>query len=129
MAAHKGQGASFAVFLTGLTVVCAGIAYSSSGLGKLLLVVGIVILAGSLVGLLRIKPLEGKPAQKPGAGAMKAIGALAALGGWLVTLAGLHLTPSNGGRIGLALVGIGISLFGMIYILPAAFNKNAIWKA
>jgi hypothetical protein len=29
----------------------------------------------------------------------------------------------------MALVGIAVSLFGLCYVLPAAFNKNAIWKA
>jgi uncharacterized protein (DUF697 family) len=46
----------------------------------------------------------------------------------LITLFGMHLTPSTAGRIVLALIGIGVSLFGIIVILPAAFNKNAIWK-
>ena len=27
-----------------------------------------------------------------------------------------------------ALIGIGVSLFGIIFVLPAAFNRNAIWK-
>jgi len=35
---------------------------------------------------------------------------------------------STGGRIIFALLGIGVSLVGVIYILPAAFNKNAFWK-
>jgi hypothetical protein len=28
-----------------------------------------------------------------------------------------------------AVVGIVVSLFGVLYLLPAAANKNAIWKA
>jgi len=44
-------------------------------------------------------------------------------------LFGMHMTPSTSGRIVLALVGIGISLFGITVILPAAFNKNAVWKS
>jgi hypothetical protein len=28
-----------------------------------------------------------------------------------------------------AIVGLAISLFGVLVILPAAANKNAIWKA
>jgi uncharacterized membrane protein YgaE (UPF0421/DUF939 family) len=39
------------------------------------------------------------------------------------------MISSTGGRIVLALVGIGISLFGILVILPGAFNKNAVWKS
>ena len=46
----------------------------------------------------------------------------------MITLFGMHATAGTTGRIVLALVGISVSLFGIIYVLPAAFNKNAIWK-
>lgn len=117
------------MFLVGLTVACVGIAYLSAGSGKLALVVGIVILLMSLFGFLKIKPLEGKPAQKAGPTAMKLVGAFVAAFGWVLTLFGLHVSQSVGGRIVLALVGIAVTLFGILYILPAAFNKNAIWKS
>jgi len=129
MAANTGQGRGFAVFLVGMTVACAGIFDISSGLGKLLLVVGVVIVLASLLTFLKLKPLEGKPAQKASPLAMKLIGAFVAALGWVLTLFGMHLTDSVGGRIVFALLGIAVSLFGIIYILPAAFNKNAIWKA
>ena len=95
MAASTGQGRSFATFLVGLTVACTGIAYFSSGMGKLALL----------------------------------LGAFIACFGWILILFGLHLVTGTGGRIVLALVGIAVSLFGIIFVLPAAFNKNAIWKA
>jgi hypothetical protein len=82
----------------------------------------------SLFGFLKIKPLEGKPAQKTSSTTTKLLGAFVAAFGWVLTLFGLHITQSVGGRIVLALVGIAVTLFGIIYILPAAFNKNAIWK-
>jgi hypothetical protein len=129
MAANTGQGKSFLVFLVGLTVACAGVASLSSGMGKVLLLLGLVILLASMFGFLKLKPLEGKVAQRPGPTGMKLAGAFVAVFGWLVTLIGMHLVDSVGGRIGFALVGIAVSLFGIIYILPAAFNKNAIWKA
>jgi len=129
MAANTGQGRSFAVFLIGLTVACAGVAELSSGLGKLLLLVGLVILAGSVFGFLKLKPREGKPAQKASPTVMKLVGAFVAALGWVLTLFGMHLTDSVGGRMIFALLGIAVSLFGIIYILPAAFNKNAIWKS
>ena len=37
MAATKSQGRDFALFMVGLTAVCAGIAFFSSGVGKLAL--------------------------------------------------------------------------------------------
>jgi hypothetical protein len=128
MAASAGQGRSFATFLVGLTIACAGIAYLSSGAGKLALVVGLAIFAASLFGFLKIKPLEGRPAQNPGAGGMKLLGALISCFGWILILFGLHVVTGTGGRFVLSLIGIGVSLFGIIFVLPAAFNKNAIWK-
>ncbi|HEX4425666.1 MAG TPA: hypothetical protein VH079_09730 [Terriglobales bacterium] len=128
MAANTGQGRSFATFLVGLTVGCYGIASFSSGLGKLAFVAGAAILIGSLFGFLKLKSLEGKPAQKAVSGSMKLVGAFLAALGWIVTLVGVHLVDSTGGRITFALVGIALSLVGIIGVLPAAFNKNAIWK-
>ena len=129
MAAMTGQGRSFASFIVGLTGLCAGIAYFSAGLGKFITVAGALVLVMSLFAFLKIKPLEGKTAQKPVAGAMKAVGAFVSAFGWFLILVGLHVVTGTGGRIVLGLVGIGVSLFGIIYVLPAAFNKNAIWKS
>jgi hypothetical protein len=129
MAATAEQGRSFTAFLLGLTVACAGIAAFSTGLGKILFVVGLIILGGSLVGFLKIKPNEGAVPANPSPTTMKAIGALLAVMGWVVTILGLHVVAGTGGRIVLALVGIAVSLLGMIVVLPAAFNKHAIWKA
>ena len=128
MAASTGQGRGFTGFLVGLTILCYGIGYFSTGMGKISLVVGGIILLGSLVGFMKLKPLEGKPAQRPASMGMKLVGAFVAAFGWVITLFGMHLSPSVGGRIVFALVGIAVSLFGIIYILPAAFNKNAIWR-
>jgi hypothetical protein len=94
-----------------------------------LAVVGVAGVLGSLVGFLGIKPLEGTPARRPGAEGGKVAGALIACLGWILTLVGLHFVGSTGGRIALALLGIAVSLYGILYILPAALNKNAIWKA
>jgi len=129
MAANSGQGRSFGTFIVGLTVACAGIAYFSSGMGKFALAVGVVIVALSLFQFLKLKPLEGPPAQIAGAGGMKSLGAFIACFGWLLILGGLHVVTGTGGRIALGLVGIAVSLFGILFVLPAAFNKNAIWKA
>jgi hypothetical protein len=128
MAASKSQGRYFGVFLVGGTVLCGGIAYAASGTGKLLLLAGAVILLASLAGFLKIKPLEGETALQPSPETMKWIGAAAAMLGWVVTIGGLHFVDGNGGRIALALLGIGVTLFGILYVLPAAFNKTAFWK-
>jgi hypothetical protein len=127
MAANKGQGRSFAVFLVGLTLVAAGLA-SWSGFGKVLLLIGVVFVVMSLMMARGIKSLEGKVAQRPGPEVGKIVGALVALLGWIVTVVGIQFVTGTGGRIILALVGIATSLFGLIVVLPAAYNKNAIWK-
>ena len=62
MAANKQQGQWYGVFLAGLTVACAGIYGFSSGMGKVALVVGLIILAASFFKFLQLKPLEGKVA-------------------------------------------------------------------
>ncbi len=129
MAATTGQGRSFTTFIVGLTGLCAGIAYFSTGLGKFIAIAGAFVVVMSLTAFLKIKPLEGKPAQRAGAGGMKLIGAFTSAFGWLLILVGLHVVTGTGGRIVLGVVGIGVSLFGIIYVLPAAFNKNAIWKS
>jgi hypothetical protein len=127
MAANRSQGSYYAVFLVAATVLCAGIFFS--GAGKVLLVIGAVGILASLFGMLKIKPLEGKTAMKPGPLGMKLFGACLAALGWIISLFGMHLTPSVSGRLILALVGIAVSLFGMLVVLPAAFNKNAVWKS
>jgi hypothetical protein len=129
MAANKSQGSYYTLFLVAATVLCAGLFFWSGGMGKLLFVVGAVGVIASLFGMLSIKSLEGKTALKSSPLAMKLIGAGCSLLGWLITLFGMHLTPSLVGRGILALIGIGVSLFGIIVILPAAFNKNAVWKS
>lgn len=129
MAANKKQGQWFALFLIGLTTACGGIAGCTSGLGKVALVVGLLILAASFWSFLKLKPLEGKIALGAQPAGMKLLGILVVLLGWGVVLFGLHLTPSVGGRLIITLVGMAISLVGIVFILPAACNKNAIWKA
>jgi hypothetical protein len=96
--------------------------------GKVLLLVGAAILLASLAGFLKIKHLEGETPVQPTPEAMKWIGAGVATLGWVVTIGGLHLVSSTGGRIVVALLGIGVSLFGILYVLPATFNKTAFWK-
>jgi hypothetical protein len=129
MAATRQQGQGFGLFLAGITVTCGGIAGISSGLGKLALAIGLVLVAVSFLRFLNLKPLEGKTALGAQPAAMKAVGVLVVVAGWLLVLFGLHMASGVTGRLILALVGLAISLLGVVFILPAACNKNAIWKA
>ncbi len=128
MAATKQQGQSFGLFLVGLTTTCAGVYEVSSGIGKVVVVAGLAVLAVSLLQFIRIKPLEGKVALGSQPAGMKAVGALVVVAGWLLALFGLHLASGVGGRMVFAIVGLAVSLIGVVFILPAACNKNAIWK-
>jgi len=128
MAATKQQGGAFTIFLVGLTVACVGIALSG-GMGKLLLLVGIVLLAASFWRSFQLKPLEGKIALKSQPAVTKLIGLVVVLLGWGIVLMGLHLTDSVGGRMTASVVVLVVSLAGVLFILPTACNKNAIWKA
>ncbi|MFZ3202008.1 MAG: hypothetical protein WA175_12760 [Candidatus Acidiferrales bacterium] len=128
MAANRQQGGLYTLFLVAATVLCAGIFFWDASMGKLLFLVGAAGLVASLFGMLKIKALEGKTALKPTPATMKLVGAGVVALGWVITLFGMHLTPSVAGRLIIALIGIGVSLFGIIVVLPAAFNKNAVWK-
>jgi hypothetical protein len=129
MAANKQQGQWFGLFLVGITTACAGLAWISEGLGKASLVLGLIIIAASFAKFATIKKLEGPVALGAQPGAMKIIGVVVTVVGWLIVLFGLHLTKAVGGRMVIALIGLAIALIGPLFILPMACNKNAIWKA
>jgi hypothetical protein len=129
MAATKSQGRNFGLFLVAATLLCGGIGWIGSGIGKLLLAAGAVLMIAAAVGFIRIKPIEGKTPVERSPETMKWVGAGTALLGWLVTVGSLHVVDSNGGRIFVALLGIGVSLVGILYVLPATFNRTAFWKA
>ena len=129
MAANKQQGQWFGLFLAGLTAACAGLAGFSSGIGKVALVIGLIVLAVSFWKFLLLKPLEGKVALGAQPAGMKIVGVLVTIFGWLIVLFGLHVASGVGGRLVTTIVGMIVSLVGVIGILPAACNKNAIWKA
>jgi hypothetical protein len=128
MAANKEQGRAFGLFLVGLTTAGAGLGVLSGGLGMITLLIGIVILVASLWNSFQLKPLEGRVALGAQPAIAKLLGVAVVLLGWAIVLFGLHLTPSVGGRMVAALVGLAVTMVGIFYILPAACNKNAIWK-
>jgi hypothetical protein len=129
MAATKSQGRDFTLFMAGLTAVCAGVAFSDTGTGKLALIVGAVAVIASLWGFFKIKPLEGKTGGGAQPAVTKLIGVAVVLGGWLFVLFGLHMTASVGARMVTSIVGFAVSIAGIFFVLVPAANKNAIWKA
>src|ERR1700739_3961697 len=129
MAANKQQGSYLALFWTACTVLCAGLAYFAEGFGKLVLLIGFAGVIISLVGFITLKPMEGKTAGPATIASLKLLGIAVALGGWFVTTAGLHITTSIGGRLIFALVGIAVSLVGVLGVLPVAFGRSVAGKA
>jgi len=129
MAATTSQGKTFTLFMVAITVAAAGLAYIATGGGKLALVIGLIGIAASLASFLKIKPLEGRAAMADEPVVMKLAGIACALGGWLIVLYGIHLSSSVGGRLATTLVGLAVTLAGVIGLLPAAARKNAIWKS
>jgi hypothetical protein len=59
---------------------------------------------------------------------MKIVGILMALAGWLIPIVALSMTQSVGARFGAAVVGIIISLVGILGVLNKAHQEDAIWK-
>jgi hypothetical protein len=128
MAASTSQGKTFTLFMSGLTALTAGIAFSTTGAGKIALIVGVVALVASLFGMFKIRSLEGKTGMESQPAVLKLVGSAVALLGWLVVLFGLHLTASVSGRMATSIVGLAISLAGICFVLAPAVSKNAIWK-
>ena len=60
---------------------------------------------------------------------MKLVGLLVILFGWLLPVVGLTLTSSNGARMVLVLIGICISITGILGVLNKAHQKHALWKS
>ena len=58
-----------------------------------------------------------------------AIGGLAVtLIGFLIAAGSVGITASTNGRLGLVLVGIAVSLFGIMGPVNGSYQKNAVWK-
>lgn len=56
------------------------------------------------------------------------IGILVTFLGFVISLLGLGLTSGVGTRMVAALLGIAVSLFGIIGLINKAYLQNAIWK-
>ena len=56
------------------------------------------------------------------------VGILLTLLGFVISVLSLGVTSSVGGRLAMVLVGLAVSLFGIMGVLSEAYLKNAIWK-
>ena len=56
------------------------------------------------------------------------VGILLTLLGFVISVLSLAITSSVGGRLAIVLVGLAVSLFGIMGVLNKAYLKNAIWK-
>jgi hypothetical protein len=55
-------------------------------------------------------------------------GVIVTLLGFLISVCSLGATSSVGGRMVMVLVGLAVSLIGIIGVLNRAFLRNAIWR-
>jgi hypothetical protein len=55
------------------------------------------------------------------------VGILITLSGFVISVLSLALN-SNGARLAVVVLGLAVSLFGIIGVLNRAYLKNAIWK-
>ena len=55
------------------------------------------------------------------------VGILVTLSGFVISVLSLALS-SNGARLAVVVLGLAVSLFGIIGVLNRAYMKNAIWK-
>jgi hypothetical protein len=55
-------------------------------------------------------------------------GILVTLAGFAIAVASLGLTSSVNARLLLVLLGLAVSLFGIIGVINKAYLKNAIWR-
>jgi hypothetical protein len=60
---------------------------------------------------------------------MQIIGIVLAVVGWLLPVVGLTITESLSARFILAILGIAISLAGILGVLNNAHMKKAIWRS
>jgi uncharacterized membrane protein YgaE (UPF0421/DUF939 family) len=59
---------------------------------------------------------------------MGLIGVLVTLLGFVIAKLSLPMTQSAGARLGMVLVGIAVSLFGILGMINPAYQKNANWR-
>jgi len=60
---------------------------------------------------------------------MKLVGLLLALAGWLIPIVTVVLIQSTAVRMTVSILGIAMTLVGILVVLNKAHLKEAIWKA
>lgn len=59
---------------------------------------------------------------------MALVGVVITLVGFGMAVGSLGMTEGVGGRLGLVLAGIVVSLVGIMGVINPAYQKNAVWK-
>jgi hypothetical protein len=59
---------------------------------------------------------------------MAIAGILVTLLGFIIAVASLGMSSSTGARMVIVLIGMAVSLIGIIGMINPAFQKNAVWK-
>ncbi len=59
---------------------------------------------------------------------MAFVGLVVTLLGFVIAVLSLGITRSVGARMGIVLLGLAVSLFGIIGLLNPAYLKNVIWR-
>jgi hypothetical protein len=59
---------------------------------------------------------------------VKIIGLLVTFAGFLIAVASLPLSSSVGARLAIVIVGLAVSLFGIIGVMNPAYLKEAPWR-
>jgi hypothetical protein len=59
---------------------------------------------------------------------MAFVGVVVTLAGWVLAAASVGITSNTTARLGMVLVGIVISLIGIMGVINPAYQKNAVWK-
>ncbi|HVZ22001.1 MAG TPA: hypothetical protein VG871_13095 [Vicinamibacterales bacterium] len=59
---------------------------------------------------------------------MAIVGLIVTFAGFLLAAGSVGISSSNGARLGIVLVGIVVSLVGIIGVINPAYQKNAVWK-
>jgi len=59
---------------------------------------------------------------------MALVGLVVTFAGFVLAAASVGITSSNTGRLGMVLVGIVLSLIGILGVINPAYQKNAVWR-
>jgi hypothetical protein len=59
---------------------------------------------------------------------MALVGIIVTFLGFVLAAASVGITASNTGRLGMVVVGIAVSLVGILGVINPAYQKDALWK-